>query len=64
MTTPRTASFSTTYETRRGTFVNAAERIKQQGIVDVVRAAAAAIPKELGARHSLVPSISCCRTGG
>lgn len=49
MTTPRTASFSTTDDTRRGTFVNAAERIKQQGIVDVVRAAAAAIPKELGA---------------
>jgi tellurite resistance protein len=37
------------YETRHRLFMGAAERIKQQGIVDVVRAAAAVIPKELGA---------------
>lgn len=37
------------YETRLGTFTTAAERIKQQGIEDVIRTAAAAIPTELRA---------------
>ena len=37
------------YETRYGIFTNAAEGIKQQGIEDVLRAAAAAIPAELRA---------------
>lgn len=37
------------HETRHGIFTNAAERIKLQGVEDVVRGAAAAIPKELGA---------------
>ncbi len=37
------------YEARHGIFTTAAERIKQQGIEDVVRAAVAAVPTELRA---------------
>jgi tellurite resistance protein len=37
------------HETRHGIFTNAGERIEQEGIEAVVRAAAAVIPKELGA---------------
>ena len=37
------------YETRRGIFTTAAEHIKDQGIENVVGAAAAAVPKEIGA---------------
>jgi len=37
------------YESRRSIFETAAERIKEHGVAGVVQAAAAAVPKELGA---------------
>lgn len=52
------------FETQHRIFTDASERIKEQGIDFVVRAAAAAIPKELGTTTFAWPSISCCRTGG